>query len=115
HLTLGLLVAPTVDLALDRFGDITAHELTQLAVDRLDQLRARALDDRRKACAELLAQSRVGEKIETLQNLHPDLFGERVPLAASGGEHRCVDDRRRRRRGLRRTLLLRRNLEDEIV
>src|SRR5579862_255770 len=78
-----ILPSPAFDLALDRLGNITAHELAQLAVDRLDQLRARTLDDRREPCAELLAQAGIGEKIEPLQNLHPDFLDHALPFATA--------------------------------
>ena len=55
--------APGLDLALDRFGDVAPHELAELLVDRLDELGARARDDRLQARAELVAHAGIGEKI----------------------------------------------------
>ena len=38
--------APAVDLALDRLGDVGAEQFPDVLVDRRDEIRARAIDDR---------------------------------------------------------------------
>ena len=65
-LALFLLFAPLRDLAFDRFGDVCSHELPDVGIDRFDQLRAGARDDRLQVRGELRLEAGVDEQIQAL-------------------------------------------------
>src|SRR5436305_2198680 len=78
-LPLALPLPPLRDFALDRLGDVAPHELTDVVVDRLDQLGAGAGDDRLQMRGKLHLEPGIDEQIEPLQHLHRNLLGERPP------------------------------------
>jgi len=86
-----VLAPPLRDFAFDRFGDVASHQLADLLVDRAHQLGARAIDDGLQMTRELILESRIGEKVQALQHLQGDLFGERGP-ALFGIQARTCED-----------------------
>src|SRR5437764_3526841 len=89
---LALSLPPLRDFALDRLGDVAPDELTDMIIDRLDQLGAGAGNDGLQVSRKLHFEPGIDEEIEMLQYLHRDLLGERTPavlLIGCGHRQRC--------------------------
>src|SRR5436305_13812619 len=73
------ILPPFFDFALNRLGNIGPEKLSDVLIDRSDQVGARAIDDRLQALVQLIFETGVGEDVDALEHLHANVFGEGGP------------------------------------
>src|SRR5438094_3265953 len=90
------VLAPFFDLALDRLRHVRAEELANVLVDRGDQIRARAIDNRLQSLIQLVLETGIGKDVDSLQHLHANVFGECIPARGIVGNRSGLGHHRRR-------------------